>query len=124
MKAKFVKESFEQPNGIDIVKGYSGLSVSNLWNLQSMFEFSVEPSRKEEIKAVIKIKDLDEIISKLPEVIFKRYYRTPKEYGLLSVWPEDFPFEYPFIAHVDEDEQTYIVDPNGSKYAKYIAKLV
>lgn len=70
--------------------------------------------------------EMEEEISKLPILSFKGYRNSGNMIGLLDDWPEDFKYRaIPFVANVlEEDDRTFLVDPEGFAYARYITELV
>jgi len=70
--------------------------------------------------------EIEEELSKLPVLTFKKYSGEGGPMGLLDDWPEDFPFrKIPFVANVLEDEdRSFLVNPEGFNFARYITELV
>ena len=69
---------------------------------------------------------VEEILKDLPVVLFKYYYETGNMTGLFGDWPEDFEYRrVPFIANVEEDEgRSFLIEPEGYTYPRYITELV
>jgi len=70
---------------------------------------------------------MEKILKKLPVVTFKTYYGSGTDTGLFGDWPpEKFPFtKTPFIANVLEDKgRSFLIDPEGYDYPRYITELV
>jgi hypothetical protein len=66
-------------------------------------------------------------IDHLPVITFRHYYTGGgNEIGMFGDWPEDFPYiRTPFIASViDYDDKTYLIEPEGYYYPRYITELV
>jgi len=69
---------------------------------------------------------MEKILEPLPVVTFKYYRDTDGLPGLFGDWPEDFPFRRtPFIANcLEEEDRTFLIDPEGYNYARYSTELI
>lgn len=70
--------------------------------------------------------EIEDELSRLPVLSFKDYRSDGKMLGLLDDWPDDFPYRnMPFIANVESDEgRSFLVDPEGYSYARYVTEIV
>lgn len=84
-------------------------------------EFDPEQIHQTEVTS-----EIEDEISQLPVLSFKGYRNSGNMIGLLDDWPEDFKYrEIPFVANVlEEDDRTFLVDPEGFPYARYITELI
>lgn len=71
--------------------------------------------------------DMAKKLEPLPVVTFKTFYEWGGVPGMFGDWDRDtFPFRLtPFIANVEEAEgRSFLIDPEGYEYPRYITELV
>jgi hypothetical protein len=90
------------------------------------WHFSRKAFEIEDITETKVLPHMEKILSKLPVITFKYYYNQGQFPGLFGDWPEDFPFKLiPFVANVLEDEErSFLIDPDGYDYPRYMTELV
>ena len=69
---------------------------------------------------------MKKILKPLPVVKFKYYHDTDGFPGLFGDWPDNFPFSRtPFIANcLEEEDRTFLIEPEGYSYARYSTELI
>lgn len=90
------------------------------------YTWTKKPWAPDEIKETEVTTQIEKEIEKLPILSFKDYEGKGNILGLLDDWPEDFKYrDIPFIANILSDpDRTFLVDPEGFSYARYITELI
>ena len=137
MKAKFVRG--QDPKAAMGIGEYSkGYKIVKEWDFGATDRYVRFDFQGEEWNFSKKTFDPDEIgqskvtpemakkIEPLPVVDFIYYWETMGLPGMFGDWPSDFPFtSIPFIANVQEGEgRSYLIEPEGYDYPRYITELV
>ena len=147
MKAKFVNETMNFRRGLEPKEamGIGKYGWHNGWRLVQDAKRELTPPEKyaiesniaswsrkatepDDVRSELKVtNELGDILENLPIIDFKSYYSMPGKTGLFvyDEWPVDFPNFDLFVSNVEEDDgTTYLVNPSGYRYARYITKLV
>ena len=146
MRAKTIKETINFERGLDPKQamGIGQYSWHNGWRLvhegrkltteekkyllYHIPSWSRKATEASDVNSQLEVTDeLVDILEKLPVIDFKSYYSTGDRIGLFPYeeWPDDFPKFDMFIANVESaDGMTYLIDPQGFDYARYMLKLV
>jgi hypothetical protein len=142
MKAKLVSENINFTRGkdpkaaldigswrkgyvIDKELGGEILSRYNRIPFGKEFNFDKYPSLAEMPKTRV-TSAMKKLLDSLPVVTFK-YYKNRGDYvGFYGDWPEDFELRNtPFLAKViSDDERTFLIEPEGYAYPRYITELI
>jgi hypothetical protein len=90
------------------------------------WDFSKKVFNPDEVSQTEIDSEMAKILEPLPVVTFKYYHDTDVFPGLFGDWPDDFPFKKtPFIANcLEEEDRTFLVEPEGFNYARYSTELI
>jgi hypothetical protein len=90
------------------------------------WHFTKKASSPDEVDPSKVNNEMSKLIEPLPVISFKYYYSDKNFLGLFGDWPEDFPFIMtPFIATcLEEEDRTFLIEPEGFTYARYITELI
>jgi len=111
----------------DFVKDRIKLSYYRIkFNEDERWNFSKKEFNPDEVYQTEIEPDMEKRLDPLPIVTFKYYKDTDGLPGLFGDWSEDFPFtKTPFIANcLEEDDRTFLIEPEGYNYARYTTELI
>jgi len=110
----------------DIIKNRIEFGYYRVYFQGDEWNFSKGESDPDEVSQTEVSPEMELVLDVLPVVTFKYYDNTEGFLGLFGDWPEDFPFiKTSFIANcLEEEDRTFLIEPEGFNYARYSTELI